>query len=346
MEYKQKETEHNAQAISKDKDIPSELEQGQPQKTEVKFDWIRFVLDAFVLLVPTIWFSWIYPTYKESLHLVNAETQKPTPYCLGLNIIIILVVLGAIFISCRYTLSATNKKLIEQYKNEIAKLCATNSFLIKEISNNQEVCKNKAETLREYVKERKKQSAESIPNIITKPKEQIKCLVNMLQEDISALINLKFNSEDIAVAWRFDTKNDWEWLDGYKPNNSLSLNELYNQHSSTLYKVTLKENGHYICYASKREAYSDQNFYVKNVNDVHSGMIIAKHYYVALDEKNHKNIVAELVIFFTTKDEVKEEVKQNINRFKEYMNEEVFNQHIPRMQIELLLYYISILNSN
>ena len=320
------------------------------EQTKIKFNFLRCFLEIFVIITPIVWFSWIYPENKYNWNLMDANTNKATLFGIILNIAIVLAVIFGIFLSCVYNMWASTKAEFEALDKKCKKKASELIFLEKELEFTEVACTLKSNTLIKYVTNYKKSTDPNehklIPKIITNPQKQIQCLITALRDSVSVLIDQKFNSDDVSVAWKFGDASDWAWIEGFAPNGNTNITELSTQHSSTFYKVIhKKDESHYICYSSKLTAFSEQEYYAPDKSAINEGIIIAKHFFVNIGEDEKDNdIIAEIVLFLTTKSQAKEKVIYNIDRFKKFIDEKIFERYTSRIRIELLLYYISMIN--
>lgn len=307
-----------------------------------KFDLKSFIIQIITVILPIIWFSWIYPDYKIELFLVDKDSLIPTSSGIFINIFFICIIIIGIVLNSR-----KDSSLIQKLKFQYEIVLAKSLYFINERKNIKETCKIKVKTLLDAVQDLKtNKDKSSFPRIITNPQQQLNSLIEQLINNLCCFINLNSTYCIISAAYRFDidNNNEWQWLENYTPTNGEDLKLLLSQKISTFSKVIASKGSHFICYTSKKEAFAAQEYYIESKNHINDGIIIAKHYYVPFKS----NTLAEIAIFISNSampDNEFNKVAFQINRFKSELDELVFKPYLERMQIELLLKYIELLGN-
>ncbi len=298
----------------------------------------QWLIVSIFLSTVSIWFSLVLNFWGEDLKLVVTDSNGKSSFTfLGSLITLIIVCFSSLFVLAQ--------KYYEYYKlnsdTDKRKL-----FVLEQVSlATNKICDNKFITLKKQIFDLKNYNIGIVPKIVSKPDEQIKHIIEKMNNCLCKLLT-GFREDELYISLYYNfpkEKNDlWSLADSLSPEKGLSITDLLNGHSTFNKVLTIKEN--FLFYNSKEyarrcEAYiSDSEDRVDENNNL-KGSIAC--YRIVIEERNQILIKAVISISTYNKRFVDSNDKNIIDNTKYNIEEHILKQFAKRINIELCLLYLS-----
>lgn len=308
-------------------------------------EWVqkKWLIVSVLMSTSSIWFSLILSFWGEKLHFIVTDASGKRQFTF-LGAILTILVVG---FSC---LLAMAQRYYEYSKlnndKDKRKLVVLENV---DIETNK-ICDNKYITLKKRLWKIKNGEIVDIPQIVSNPCEQLKHILDKMNNCLCKLLYQKeysINSDELYISlyYNFPMENNvWKQADSLSPEKGLTIDELMDE-KSTFSKV-LSSKEPFLFYNSKEQA-RKLDSYIRdgedriNENDELKGSIAC--YRIVVKEEKQELIKAVLSITTYNKSFVSSDNKKIINNVKFNMDEYIFKPFIKRIDIELCLLYLATL---
>lgn len=308
-------------------------------------EWVqkKWLIVSVLMSTSSIWFSLILSFWGEKLHFIVTDASGKRQFTF-LGAILTILVVG---FSC---LLAMAQRYYEYSKlnndKDKRKLVVLENV---DIETNK-ICDNKYITLKKRLWKIKNGQIVDIPQIVSNPCEQLKHILDKMNNCLCKLLYQKeysINSDELYISlyYNFPMENNvWRQADSLSPEKGLTIDELMDE-KSTFSKV-LSSKKPFLFYNSKEQA-RKLDSYIRdgedriNENDELKGSIAC--YRIVVKEEKQELIKAVLSITTYNKRFVSSDNKKIINNVKFNMDEYIFKPFIKRIDIELCLLYLATL---
>lgn len=307
----------------------------------------QWFIVSFFISASSIWFSLILNFWGEQLHLKEITMEGKTKFTsLGFVLTILVVFISFIIVIADkyYEASKLNNG------SALRKL-----YLLEQVDiETNKICDNKFVTLKRYIWNIKNGKIDDIPQIVSKPCEQLKHILEKMNNCLCKLLEQKEyriqpNELYISLYYNFPLENDiWEQADSIYPEKGLTIEELMSD-KSTFSKV-LKSKEPFIFYNSKEQARRLESYIMDEEDRVEEngalkGSIAC---YKIIVKENGQELIKAVLSFTTySKTFVNNNKAKIINNVKYNMDEHILKIFSKRISIELcLLYLTKLFNDN
>lgn len=308
-------------------------------------EWIQkqWCIVSILIYTSSIWFSLILNFFGEILKLTitNKDGKKEFTFLgiiltVGITLFSFLVVIAQRY----YEYSKLNTDIDKR------KL-----YVLEEVDRQiNKICDNKYITLKKKIWNIKNNDTLEIPEIISNPCEQLKHIIEKINNCLCELLRRNENNINeselyITLYYNFPMEGDiWKKADSISPEKGLDIKELLTENST--FSRVLKSKKAFLFYNSKEQARKIDS-YISDGED----QIDEKHelkgsiacYKIIIEESGQELIKAVLSISTYNKKFVNDNNDKIIDNVKFNMDEYVLKPFVKRIRRELCLLYLSVL---
>ena len=309
-------------------------------------EWVqkRWMFVSIFLSTSSIWFSLILSFCGERLNLIVSVNGKRQLTLIGW--ILTIIVVG---FSC---LLAMAQRYYE-YKKLNSDSDKRKLYILEQVDmGTNKICDNKFITLKKQIVSIKNNNT-SIPQIVSKPCEQLKHITEKMSSCLRQLLSqndytIKEDELYVSLYYNFPLENNiWKLADSLSPEKGLSIEELLRE--KTTFKKVLSSKETFLFFNSKEQARRNE-CYIRdsedglNENGELKGSIAC--YRIKIKENNQVLINAVLSITTYDKKFINSDDRAIIENTKYNINEYILKPFIKRIDIELCLLYLFTLHES
>lgn len=210
------------------------------------------------------------------------------------------------------------------------------------------ICDNKYMTLKKRIWKIKNEKTEEIPRIISSPSEQLKHIVEKMNNCLCKLLSqqneyvIKQEELYISLYYNFPLEDDsWQQTDRFSPERGLGVKNLLTK--ETLFARILKSRENFLFYNSKEQA-RIEGCYIQDEDDRISeeGKIKGSIACYRIIVKECEQILVQAVLSISTYDKqfINKDDKGTIKNSIFNIDEYILKPFIKRINIELCLLYL------
>lgn len=308
-------------------------------------EWVqkKWLIVSILMSTSSIWFSLILNFYGEKFSLIVTGQNGDRQFTRWGAFLTFFIIAFSLLLAMAQRYYEYSKLSTDRDKRKLVILEKVDL----ETSN---VCDNKYITLKKRIMAIKRGEINELPQIVSRPCEQLKHITSKINCCLCKLLTQKeydIREDELYVSlyYKFPFEdNVWKLADSLSPEKGLSIDELMDEKST--FSAILKSKETFIFFNSKEHARKSEH-YIKdeedNVdeNDELKGSIGC--YKIDVKEDNKKLIEAVLCITTYSKRFVNDNDKKTIDNVKYNMAKYVLKPFVKRIQIELCLLYLSVL---
>lgn len=221
-----------------------------------KIHWFWYTI---IIAFPTAWFSIILPFWGSFLGLINDTGLTRIGNAVSIILVIIFIVL--VFLNNWYS-SLSGQSKLEELEGEIDYL-GTITEKVDGICNQKYI---RLTNIISKVKSNRQSENNQVPEIITKPNEQLKRIVEGITECLvkfSTSLDNRFYFRDflVSIAYNFpEENNNWSWVDGMDEKD-LTLDELLEEGCDSTFRYLMATQTPYYFNNKKEDAKRERRYY-------------------------------------------------------------------------------------
>ncbi|AGY75863.1 hypothetical protein [Clostridium autoethanogenum] len=307
-----------------------------------KWNQKRWLIVSLIMSTASIWFSLILTFCGQDLNLISVSGNKRTLTWPGsiLTFIVILFSLVVVLAQRCYEYEELNNNK-DKMGLQVLQTISTST---------NEICDCKYATLLEQIYGIKNNKIK-VPQIVSKPKEQLKQIIKCLNESLCKTLSYgdyKINSNEMYVCLHYnfpEESKEWYLAESVYAERSISTTELLNDNST--FKQILDFRQDLIFWNSKEDA-KKHNKYIEDEEDQFDenhnlkGSIACYKIQIIFHSTTYINAIISFATY--SKRFVNKKNKNAINTVKYNIKENILSVFKKRINIELCLLYLMKLN--
>lgn len=304
-----------------------------------KRHWIWYTI---IISSPTIWFTFFVPVFGKTLHIKN----KMGDFTVGGIIVSVIIITASVLIALYNNRYASKSEF-----GELEKLRGHIEYLEKITDSVDLICDEKSTQVRRAISQ-VKQNAKSSPEIISKPSNQLKkileqiavCLVTFMERP-----DEKYSFKDffVTLAYNFPEENqDWVWLDG-TTERGISLQELTDLQNKTTFNYIRTSQKTYYFNNRKEDARKEDRYLYDSYDSTNeaNGKSVGSIFCYSFKIRQGNTIYVDAILSISTQQKrfAEDNNVEKIENAKDNMVRLVKEYFGRRITIELGLLYLDYL---